>query len=169
MKKKLSIATIALFAMLMTGAGFSQPDGKQQAQSAPGQKPEVTQKVSALFKQHCSVAGCHRGTFAKKKLNLESDKFEAALIDRPSLQVDSLKLVDSLHPEKSYLLVKVKGGKGMVGDLMPEEAPPLKPAEVEIIEKWLAHVNESKASAKAGSEAEATSKPNLEKPEPAKK
>ncbi|MFZ5515049.1 MAG: hypothetical protein ACOY90_00315 [Candidatus Zhuqueibacterota bacterium] len=151
MRKLLSVAVMAMF---MAGVVFSQPNSGQQAKKNPTQRPEATQKVSALFKQHCSVAGCHRGAFAKKKLNLEDGKFEAALIDKPSLQVDSLKLVDSLRPGKSYLLVKVKGGKDMVGDLMPEEAPPLKPAEIEVIEKWIAHVKESKASAKAAPGAE---------------
>ena len=61
-----------------------------------------------------------------------------ALIDVNSLQIDSLKLVDTKNPEKSYLLMKVRGDKGIVDQRMPVDAPPLKAEEIEVVEKWVA-------------------------------
>jgi len=99
---------------------------------------KLQEDVSSIFVKNCAISGCHRGKFPKKKLNLEADQFVTAMVNVTSLQVDSLKMVDTASPEKSYLLKKVKGGNGIVGDRMPEDAPPLKEEEIKTIEKWIA-------------------------------
>ncbi|HEX9971259.1 MAG TPA: DUF5777 family beta-barrel protein, partial [bacterium] len=112
--------------------------GRAQQKSTADKKSDDNQKqVIALFKKHCATSGCHRGQHPKKKLNLEADKFLTDIVDVPSLQIDSLKRVDTKQPEKSYLLMKVKGTKGIVGERMPDEAPPLKPEEIAAIEQWI--------------------------------
>ena len=112
--------------------------GRSQQKSTAEKKSDDNQKqVIALFKKHCATSGCHRGERPKKKLSLEADKFLTDLVDVPSLQVDSLKRVDTKNPEKSYLLMKVKGTKGIVGERMPDELPPLKPAEITAVEQWV--------------------------------
>ncbi len=141
--KKLMLIIFLVVGIAATGS--TQEAAKKDAPADTKLKKELTGKVSKLFKKHCSVAGCHRGAYPKKKLNLEDDKFEAATINVTSQQVDSLKLVDTSHPEKSYLLLKVKGGKGMMGDVMPEEAPPLKQEEIELLENWISEVSKHEA------------------------
>lgn len=132
MRKLLLAAVIAVVAI-----GLVIPIQAQE-KSVPGkQQAELQKQVTTIFKKHCATSGCHRGQNPKKKLNLEVDKFVAAIVDVPSLQVDSLKLVDTKNPEKSYLVMKVKGAKGIVGDRMPEEAPPLKAEEIAAIEQWI--------------------------------
>ena len=105
------------------------------------QKPlvamDLTARVDKIFQQSCAITGCHQGAFPKKKLNLESGKFFKALVDQPSLQADNCKLVDSEHPEKSYLLIKVKGDSGLVEARMPLDAPSLKSEEIKAIEDWV--------------------------------
>lgn len=153
--KKVFLILVLSFSVFIYGIiGCSKEKTETKAQTASKEKTELTVEVSELFNKHCSVSGCHQGAYPKKKLNLESDTFESAIIDVVSLQVDSLKLVDTTHPEKSYLLVKVKGGENMVGDLMPEEAPPLQPQEIEIIENWIIQLHESKAETKDAPQAE---------------
>jgi hypothetical protein len=112
--------------------------GSAQLKSTEEKKSDDNQKqVIALFKKHCATSGCHRGQRPKKKLSLAADKFLTDLVNVPSLQVDSLKRVDTKNPEKSYLLMKVKGTKGIMGERMPDELPPLKPEEIAIIEQWV--------------------------------
>ena len=106
-------------------------------------KSHAEEKVATLFKKFCSVAGCHQGQYPKKKLNLEPDKFYNATVDMPSLQVDSLKLVDTKNPEQSYLLKKVNGESGIVESRMPVDAPPLKEEEIEIIKNWIFNLAEN--------------------------
>ena len=98
---------------------------------------ELYKKVSSLFKRHCGTAGCHRGKYPNKKLNLEKDKFLQALINVASQQIDTLKLVDTKQPEKSYLLMKIKGDEAIVGRRMPLDSPPLREDEIKIIEDWI--------------------------------
>ncbi len=141
MRKLFLSAVIAIVAI-----GLVVPIQAQEKSVGEKQKEELQKKVTTIFKKHCATSGCHRGQNPKKKLHLEADKFVAATVDVPSLQIDSLKLVDTKSPEKSYLLMKVKGTKGIVGDRMPEEAPPLKAEEIAAIEQWIRSLQPSTPS-----------------------
>ncbi|MBN2092834.1 hypothetical protein JW964_24650 [candidate division KSB1 bacterium] len=110
------------------------------------EQQKLTQQVAKIFEQNCATSGCHKGQFPKKKLNLETDKFVAAMVDVKSLQIDSLKMVDTKAPEKSYLLMKIRGDKGIIESRMPIDAPPLKDAEVKAIEAWVKGLAKDKKS-----------------------
>ena len=116
---------------------FQQDKPDKQEEKKIVDKAKLQKKVTSVFKTHCAVSGCHKGKYPKKKLTLEEDKFFEAIVNVNSLQVDSLKLVDTKQPEKSYLLMKVKGTEGIVDDRMPIDAPPLVDEEIEVIEKWI--------------------------------
>ncbi len=94
-------------------------------------------KVSTIFKKSCSTSSCHRGTYPKLGLNLEPEVMLEATVDVPSSQADTLKLIDTEQPEKSYLLMKVRGDEGIAGDIMPKYLPPLTKEEIDTIEKWI--------------------------------
>lgn len=108
-------------------------------------KVKLQSEVTAIFRINCSTAGCHRGFYPKKKLNLEADKFLKAVLNVSSQEVSSLKRVDTKNPEKSYLLMKIKGDKGIKGGRMPDDAPPLKKEEIKAIEDWIFSLKESVA------------------------
>ena len=97
----------------------------------------LRQRVSGILRGSCATGGCHRGGHPKAKLNLEPGKFAEAMVNVPSRQIESLKLIDRANPQKSYLLMKIKGEKGIRGDRMPEHAPPMKEESVAIIEDWI--------------------------------
>ncbi len=101
------------------------------------EQQKLTWQVAKIFEQNCATSGCHKGQFPKKKLNLEADKFTAATVNVKSLQIDSLKIVDTKVPEKSYLLMKIRGANGIIESRMPIDAPPLKEAEIKAIEAWV--------------------------------
>jgi mono/diheme cytochrome c family protein len=132
MSKSLGILT-ALIIISVCLFAASTPAEKQP--SAEQQK--LTAQVAKIFEQSCATSGCHKGQFPKKKLNLEADKFAAAMVDVKSLQIDSLKMVDTKAPEKSYLLMKIRGDKGIIESRMPIDATPLKEAEIKAIEAWM--------------------------------
>jgi len=94
-------------------------------------------KVTTIFKAECAIAGCHRGVHPKKDLNLEPDKFLTSTVNIVSQENKNLKRVDTTDPEKSYLLMKIKGEKGIKGSRMPDDAPPLKKEEIGVIEDWI--------------------------------
>ncbi len=107
-------------------------------------KEEMQLKVAAIFKANCAITGCHRGTHPKKDLNLEPDKFLPYTVNVASQEKKELKRVDTTNPEKSYLLMKIKGEKGIKGSRMPDDAPPLKKEQIKAIEDWIVSLKEAK-------------------------
>jgi hypothetical protein len=71
------------------------------------------------------------------KLNLENAGLVESLRNAPSRQIDTLKLVDTKRPEASYLIMKIRGDKGIHGDRMPLDAEPLKAEETNTTELWV--------------------------------
>ena len=138
--KRLIIPGILLVVVIMS-FGFSynlqQDKAIKQDKKMIAEGKDYQKQVTTVFKQHCAVSGCHKGKYPKKRLSLEPEKFLEATVGVNSLQVDSLKLVDTKNPEKSYLLMKVKGSDGIVESIMPIDAPPLVDEEIEVIEKWI--------------------------------
>ena len=133
---KIKIAILFLLIFVLSQFSFSLEDMNIAADDS-GTGSELNYEVAIIFKEDCSTSGCHRGNYPKKKLNLEEDKFLQALINVPSLEVETLKLVDTKNPDKSYLLMKIRGDEGIVDDRMPVDAPPLKDEEIKIIENWV--------------------------------
>lgn len=141
--KKIGITILILIIIMIFGllhASNNSADTKAPNTTADTISINMEKQVATIFKQSCATAGCHKGKYPKKKLNLEEDKFLKALVDVPSEQIKSLKLVDTKNPTQSYLLMKIKGEKGIVGELMPIEAPPLKQDQIQLIETWVFRV-----------------------------
>jgi len=103
----------------------------------PPDNETLTNRVQRIFKNSCSISGCHKGRYPKMMLNLEPDKFKEALLNISSTEMSSMKLVDTLNPEKSYLLKKIRGDKEIVGGRMPLESLPLKEEEMKTVEDWI--------------------------------
>jgi hypothetical protein len=103
---------------------------------------EMQLKATAIFKVECAIAGCHRGARPKKDLDLEPDKFLTSTINVISQEKKDFKRIDTANPEKSYLLMKIKGEKGIKGSRMPDEAPPLKKEQIKAIEDWILSLKE---------------------------
>jgi len=103
--------------------------------AAAGQaRLSVIQK--SIFDRHC-VSDCHELGNAAANLKLTSGKSYENLVQAASHQIASQVRVVPGSPDTSYLIKKMEGGAGMVGDRMPRLAPPLPKAEVELIRSWI--------------------------------
>jgi hypothetical protein len=120
-----------------TAVADSMVDSTEAKVVADSAKAEMQQKAAAIFKAECAIAGCHRGNHPQKDMNLEPDNFLFATINVVSQEKKDLKRIDTVNPAKSYLLMKIKGEKGIKGSRMPDEAPPLKKEEIKAIEDWI--------------------------------
>lgn len=109
------------------------PDGSD----GEGQLTEATlAQVSEVFAVSCALSGCHSGGEPAAGLSLEGD-FAANIVGVASRQRSDFKLVDPGNPNKSYLLIKVRGDDEIVSQLMPP-GNPLPAEQVEIIRAWIA-------------------------------
>jgi len=103
-------------------------------------RTELHGRTAAIFAKSCAVGGCHGGLYPKAKLSLESASFAGAVKNAPSREIDSLMLVDTQRPERSYLVMKVRGAGGIKGERMPIDAPMLSEEEIRTIELWAASI-----------------------------
>ena len=94
---------------------------------------DVPDGVRTLVKQRC--VKCHKGKFPPKGLNLEPANV-AAVLDRPSKEMPSLKIVDTKAPEASYLLKKVRRESGIAGKPMPP-GKALAADQLKVLEAWV--------------------------------
>ncbi len=94
---------------------------------------EIPDGVTGLLQKRCT--GCHKGKHPSKGLNLEPDNL-AAILDAPSKEVPTLKIIDTKSPGASYLLKKVRRQSDIAGSGMPPRKA-LTAAELQVIEAWL--------------------------------
>lgn len=97
----------------------------------------------AVLAGSCAFSSCHSGAAAREGLDLSSGAALRNLVDRPSAQDPSRKLVDKGSPAQSYLVDKLldrsiaatdsRGGKTTA---MPPDAPLCEP-KVAAIEAWI--------------------------------
>lgn len=145
MTKKL-IAIVLLIFILLISYGFIVPAGEKETggkekaakQTVLESARDISQEGTAeICKSNCATSGCHRGQYPKAKLNLEVERFYDTTVDIPSIQIESLKLVDTSDPEASYLLMKIRGDEGIKQNRMPFMAPPLTDDEIQTVRLWI--------------------------------
>lgn len=100
---------------------------------------DIPDGVKTLLQKRCAV--CHKGKFPPKGLNFEPANV-AAVLDRPSREVPSLKIVDTEAPDASYILKKVRRESGITGKPMPPRKA-LTAEELQVIETWVAGLKQS--------------------------
>ena len=96
--------------------------------------PTLSSIQSLVFTPQCVM--CHGDDVAEAGLNLAEGKSFASLVNVPSTQV-ALDLVEPNDAENSYLIHKLDGRDGIVGDRMPYDAEFLSEADIEVIKQWI--------------------------------
>lgn len=124
-------------ALLWAGCGGDDSTVGPDGSDGEGALTEATlAQVSEVFAVSCAFSGCHSGGDPAAGLSLEGD-FAARIVGVASEQRSDLKLVDPGNPNKSYLLIKVRGDDEIISQRMPP-GNPLSAEQVEIIRAWIA-------------------------------
>ncbi len=129
--------SIALIAYLLTSLVTERAMSMEKTTFTDSLTMALNAKTATILKKSCSTAGCHAGAYPKARLSLEPGNMLAALKNVTSRQIDSVKLVDATRPEKSYVVMKIRGEKGIKGERMPYEASSLENEEIRTIELWV--------------------------------
>lgn len=87
-----------------------------------------------LFNPSC--VGHHGPSIAEADLDLSEGRSFENLVNVMSTQV-GLDLVEPGDAENSYLIHKLDGRSGIVGDRMPTNGPFLTTAQIDVIEQWI--------------------------------
>jgi len=141
----LCIASVAL-SFLAVAIFAQQPAAKDQSAALKDQgtvlsdstRAALQTEVMTIVMQNC---GCHTGKRPDAKMLLAPAALLKSTVNVPSREIPSLMRVDPQYPEKSYLLMKIRGEKGIKGKRMPRGAAPLTSEDIQAIESWIASLS----------------------------
>lgn len=134
---KITQCMLLVAALLWAGCGGDDSTVGPAESAVEGSRTEATlAEVGQVFAVSCAFSGCHSGGDPAAGLSLEGD-FAGRIVGVASEQRSDLKLVDPGNPNKSYLLMKVRGDDEIISQQMPPGAP-LSAEQVEIIRAWIA-------------------------------
>jgi len=120
------------------------PDAAARADSARAIAPPPAAVTAIIFKTSCGR--CHGSDRPAVGLSLRAENFAAATIDVPSREKKEFKLVDTEAPEKSYLLMKIRGDEDTIGERMPIGSDPLSEHAIGVVEAWILEVSAAAAA-----------------------
>lgn len=95
----------------------------------------VTTRVQLVLSGCNGTESCHTGGAAG--LSFPVDDVGRLLVDVPSSEEPALLRVKPGDPDASYLLRKVRGDPGIVGDRMPATSAPFDPRLPALLEAWV--------------------------------
>jgi hypothetical protein len=91
-----------------------------------------------IFSQNCALSGCHLGASAPFGLDLSEGKAHGNIVNIPSEEAPTLARVKPLDPDNSYLVRKIEGAAGIIGERMPRGRLPLSQEQIDAIREWIA-------------------------------
>lgn len=121
------------------GGGVSLPVAPGDPDKPPPQRdPTWSQDIEpVLSSSTCASAACHGGTSPSLSLLLAAGAGYHELVDVPSKQDKTLKLIVPGDPDNSYLVIKLEG-RNKRGDPMPNSGTPLSPTLLAALRQWIA-------------------------------
>src|SRR5262249_51904784 len=81
--------------------------------------------------------GCHLNPGAQQGQDLSDGMAWSNIVGVPSMEDPNLPRVAPGNPDGSYLILKLQGSAGIVGERMPFGGPYLSQAEIDVIRKWI--------------------------------
>jgi methionine-rich copper-binding protein CopC len=135
-------ATLWLASVLLTGCagnGMGLDANGNPIGSGSSAPPPLTADFQSIqdnvFTPICTR--CHIGADAPEGLQLDQDHSYALLVGVPSSEVPSVLRVKPGDPTDSYLIEKLQGSAGIVGQQMPFGGPYLPQSTIDVIAQWI--------------------------------
>ncbi len=127
-------ALLLLLAFGVGACGSDSPTGPSTVTPPGGLTATLSSIQSEVFNDSC--IGHHGDHATEADLDLREGQAFSNLVNRPSIQV-ALDLVEPNDAENSYLIHKLDGRAGTVGDRMPPAGPFLSQADIAVIAQWI--------------------------------
>ena len=91
-----------------------------------------------IFTPSCALSGCHAGASPAQGMDLSDGNAFASIVNVASVGVSSLLRVDPSNADSSYLVWKLEGNAGIVGERMPRSgASFLSTDEISVVRQWI--------------------------------
>ncbi len=129
----------ALASTALAACGPAPVVGPERPGGAPARS--LSDLQLRVFSPRCASSSCHGGNPpANAPLSLDPERSYAELVGVPSSQLPTMSLVEPGDPERSYLVLKLRGtaaAAGGTGTLMPVGDAPLAEEEILAVEGWI--------------------------------
>jgi len=102
----------------------------------PDPSATFTRVQGEVFSVSCALAGCHAGAAPQAGMDLSPIAAYAATVRADSSQQPGLKRVEPGDPDRSYLVMKLRGDAGIIGARMPLTGS-VSAAQVELVVDWV--------------------------------
>ncbi|BDG04613.1 hypothetical protein [Anaeromyxobacter oryzae] len=137
-----AVALLAAVAALSIAA--CEPQRKVGALNDAGtaQAKSFSSIAQDILVPRCATSACHSGSPPPAEPTLDADLAWSALVGVPSQQASGTQLVEPFAPERSYLVMKLRGTAGSAGGIatvMPIGEAALDEADIAAIEAWIAN------------------------------
>ena len=124
--------------LLLAGCGTVKSPTEPPAASGGGAAFTFSQIQQEIFTPTCAKAGCHAAATASEGLVLDAGQSYGLLVGHPASEHGSLARVEPGSPERSYLILKLRGDPSISGQRMPQDGPPfLTQAQIDGIAGWI--------------------------------
>jgi len=131
-------------------SGEAASEESDEAEGEPA-VPPVPQAVRDAFNRRC--VSCH-GSPGAAGLSLSAGDLVASLVGTNSTQVDTVALVAPGDPERSYLVMKVRGDDGILGKVMPPGGKRLADETLAALVSWISGMAPEDADDREGEDAD---------------
>ncbi len=104
----------------------------------PGAMVSLSRDIQPIFTTNCATSLCHvTNSPLGAPMSLEAGKTFDENVGRPSIEVPSLQRIEPGSSNLSYLVLKIEGDPSILGDPMPQGAPPLDATVILLIRQWI--------------------------------
>jgi hypothetical protein len=122
---------------LLAGCGTVKSPTEPQPEAGGAAAFTFVQIQSEIFTPTCAKAGCHAASAASGGLVLEAGRSHGEPVGRSATE-SGLDRVEPGDPERSYLILKLRGDPSITGQRMPLDGPPyLTPGQIDGIAAWI--------------------------------
>ena len=117
--------------------------GTVKSPTEPAPPPEnvpaltFTQIQTQIFTPICAKAGCHAAGSSPSGLVLEAGQSYGNLVNHPAAENSTLDRVEPGNPDRSYIILKLRGDPSITGERMPFGGPYLSSEQIEGIAAWI--------------------------------
>jgi hypothetical protein len=134
-------AALGLLTLLLVGCGTvkSPTEAPAPAPGGTGAAFTFSQIQREIFTPTCAKSGCHAAsTGGQEGLILDAGQSYNLLVRHPATEQDTLNRVEPGSPERSYIILKLRGDPSISGQRMPRDGPPYLTAEqIDGIAGWI--------------------------------
>ena len=103
-------------------------------------QPDLSSIQTNIFDRKCAIEGCHIGSGAPpigNGMDLARGKTFGNTVNIPSAERPTLFRIEPGNADSSYLVLKIEGAPGIVGQQMPFGRSPLSQDEIDVIRQWI--------------------------------